>query len=199
MRSSEGWSLDAQRALADGAQFVKNAEEEMDRKILREDQLYFIDNQVEALDTYLADTEELHANAEVKGLRERLRDLKGKLEKKSMEFLATQEGGELPEDLPAAETAADMVEAGAEILKMADDALKAKVKGIADVSAWEEPLAAVNSFLADSEIFVAHHPKLAKVRADVRSRKTELQKRISDVVSAWRQSDLAGGEDDEGS
>jgi len=38
--------MDPQRALADGALFVKNAEEEMDRKILREDQLYFIDNQV---------------------------------------------------------------------------------------------------------------------------------------------------------
>lgn len=189
--------MDAQRALADGAQYVKNAEEEMDRKILREDQLYFIDNQVEALDTFLADTEDLNGNAQVEALRAQLRDLKGKLEKKSMEFLATQEGGDLPEDLPPAETAADMVEAGAEIIKFADDALKAKVKGVEDVAQWEEPLAAVNSFLADSEVFVAHHPKLAKVRADVRSRKVELQKRIGDVVSAWRQSDLAGGDEDD--
>ena len=190
--------LDAQRALADGAQYVKNAEEEMDRKILREDQLYFIDNQVEALDTFLADTEELNGNAQVEAMRQQLRDLKGKLEKKVLEWLATQEGGgDLPEDLPPAETAADMVEAGAEIIKAADDALKSKVKGVEDVAAWEEPLAAVNSFLADSEVFVPHHPKLAKVRADVRSRKVELQKRIADVVSAWRQSDLSGGAGDD--
>ena len=155
------------------------------------------DNQVEALDTFLADTEDLNTNAQVEALRAQLRDLKGKLEKKSMEFLATQEGGDLPEDLPPAETAADMVEAGAEIIKFADDALKAKVKGVEDVAQWEEPLAAVNSFLADSEVFVVHHPKLAKVRADVRSRKVELQKRIGDVVSAWRQSDLAGGAGDD--
>lgn len=191
--------MDAQRALADGAQYVKNAEEEMDRKILREDQLYFIDNQVEALDTFLADTEDLSSNAEVEALRAQLRDLKSKLEKKSMEFLATQEGGDLPEDLPPAETAADMVEAGAEIIKFADDALKTKVKSVEDVAQWEEPLAAVNSFLADSEIYVPHHPKLAKVRTDVRSRKVELQKRIADVVSAWRQSDLAGGADEDDS
>ena len=190
-------SLDAQRALADGTAYVKNAEEEMDRKILREDQLYFIDNQVEALDTFLADTEDLNTNPQVEALRAQLRDLKGKLEKKSIEFLATQEGGDLPEDLPPPETAADMVEAGAEIIKMADDALKSKVKGVEEVAMWEEPLAAVNSFLADSEVYVPHHPKLAKVRADVRSRKMELQKRIADLVQDWRQRDLAGGADED--
>lgn len=189
--------MEPQRALADGALFVKNAEEEMDRKILREDQLYFIDNQVEALDTFLADTEDLVSNADVKALREQLRTLKGQLEKKSIEFLAQQEGQDLPEDLPPAETAADMVEAGAEIVKMADDALKAKVKGIEDVTIWEEPLVAINGFLADSEVYVSHHPKLQKVRTDVRSRKVELQKRIADVVGAWRQSDLTGGDEDE--
>jgi len=196
--SSEGWSLDVQRALADGAAYVKNAEEEMDRKILREDQLYFIDNQVEALDTFLADTEDLNTNPQVESLRAQLRDLKGKLEKKVLEFLATQEGGgDLPEDLPPAETAADMVDAGGEIIKMADDALKSKVKGVEEVAMWEEPLAAVNSFLADSEIYVQHNPKLAKVRADVRSRKVELQKRIADLVQDWRQRDLAGGADED--
>lgn len=191
-------TLDAQRALTDGAAFVKNAEEEMDRKILREDQLYFIDNQVEALDTFLADTEDLNGNAEVEALRQKLRELKGKLEKKVLEWLATQEGGgDLPEDLPPAETAADMVEAGGEVIKMADDALKTKVKGVEQVAAWEEPLAAVNSFLADSEIYVQHNQKLVKVRADVRSRKMELQKRIADLVQDWRQRDLAGGAGDE--
>jgi len=190
--------LDVQRALADGAAYVKNAEEEMDRKILREDQLYFIDNQVEALDTFLADTEDLNTNPQVESLRAQLRDLKGKLEKKVLEFLATQEGGgDLPEDLPPAETAADMVDAGGEIIKMADDALKSKVKGVEEVAMWEEPLAAVNSFLADSEIYVQHNPKLAKVRADVRSRKVELQKRIADLVQDWRQRDLAGGADED--
>ncbi|HVM45604.1 MAG TPA: hypothetical protein VM582_06680 [Candidatus Thermoplasmatota archaeon] len=178
---------------------MKNAEEELDRKILREDQLYFIDNQVEALDTFLADTEDLNTNQQVEALRAQLRELKGKLEKKVLEWLATQEGGgaDLPEDLPPAETAADMVEAGAEIIKMADDALKSKVKGVEEVATWEEPLAAVNSFLADSEVYVQHNPKLVKVRADVRSRKLELQKRIQDVVQAWRQSDLSGGAADE--
>lgn len=189
--------MDAARALADGQMFVKNAEEEMDRKILREDQLYFIDNQVEALDTFLADTEDLVANAELKALRAQLRDLKAKLEKKSMEFLAQQEGGDLPEDSEPKEMAEAMVEYGKDFITMADDALKTKVKGIEQVAAWEDPLATLNSFLADSEVLVPLHPPLKKVREDVRARKVELQKRIQDLVGQWRQQDLAGGDEDD--
>jgi hypothetical protein len=190
--------VDAARALADGQMFVKNAEEEMDRKILREDQLYFIDNQVEAIDTFLADTEDLNGDAAMKSLRDQLRDLKGKLEKKSMEFLATQEGQELPEDSPPQEMAEAMVAYGKDFIEMADEAIKTKVSKIDQVAAWEDPLATLNSFLADSEALVALHPPLAKVRQEVRARKMELQKRIQDVVGAWRQSDLAGGaEEDE--
>ena len=191
--------MDAQRALADGALFVKNAEEEMDRKILREDQLYFIDNQVEALDTFLADTEHLVSHPDVKALRDTLRDLKGKLEKKSMEFLAQQEGSELPEDSPPEEMAEAMVAYGKDFIEMADEALKTKVKAVDQVAAWEDPLATLNSFLADSETLVAYHKPLAAVRTEVRARKEELQKRIADVVSDWRAKDLAGGgeEDDD--
>jgi hypothetical protein len=189
--------LDAQRALADGGLFVKNAEEEMDRKILREDQLYFIDNQVEALDTFLADTEHLVSHADVKALRDTLRDLKGKLEKKSMEFLAQQEGSELPEDSPPEEMAEAMVAYGKDFIEMADEALKTKVKAVDQVAAWEDPLATLNSFLADSETLVSHHKPLAAVRTEVRARKEELQKRIADVVSDWRQKDLAGGDGDD--
>ena len=187
--------MDPQRALSDGALFVKNAEEEMDRKILREDQLYFIDNQVEAIDTFLADTEDLVSHADLKTLRDQLREMKQKLEKKSIEFLATQEGGELPEDSEPKEMAEAMVQYGKEFLEMADEAIKTKVKAIDQVAAWEDPLATLNSFLADSETLVTLNPQLKKVREDVRARKVELQKRIADVVGAWRQSDLAGGEE----
>ena len=189
--------MDAPRALADGALFVKNAEEEMDRKILREDQLYFIDNQVEALDTFLADTEDISSHADVKALRDTLRGLKQKLEKKSIEFLAQQEGGDLPEDLPPAEMAEAMVAYGKDFIEMADEALKTKVKAVDQVAAWEDPLATLNSFLADSETLVVVHPPLKKVRDEVRARKVELQKRIADVVQAWRASDLAGGDEED--
>ena len=87
-----------------------------------------------------------------------------------------------------------MVQYGKEFLEMADEALKTKVKAIDQVAAWEDPLATLNSFLADSETLVTLNPQLKKVREDVRARKMELQKRIADVVGAWRQSDVSGGD-----
>ncbi len=190
--------MDLQRALADGEQFIKNAQDEMERKILREDQLYFIENQVEAIDTYLSDSEDVAPqSAELKDVRDRLRALKQQLEKKSMEFLAQQEGQDLPEDLPPEETASDLVDVGREFVEMADQALKTKVSKIAQVSAWEDPLTMLNSFLADSETFVPLNKDLGAIRASLKTRKAELQKRIADVVSAWRAADAAGDADDD--
>lgn len=190
--------MDAQRALADGEMFVKNAEEELTRKILREDQLYFVDNQVEAIDCFLADTEDLsEGDAKVKDLREKLRALKGQLEKKSMEFMAQQEGAEVPEDVPADEMAEFLIASGQELLEMVDEALKLNITKVDRVNEWEDPLLIVNGFIADSEPYQAANPKLKKIRVDAKSRKKELEKRIHDLVGQWRQSDLAGGEDDD--
>ncbi|MHB8605091.1 MAG: hypothetical protein ACYDCK_07505 [Thermoplasmatota archaeon] len=190
--------MELARALADGEAFVKNAQDEMERKILREDQLYFIENQVEALDTFLADTEDLQdGSPELAALRDKLRAAKAQLEKKSIEFLAQQEGGELPEDVPPEEAAKDFVGYGKEFLQMADDALKAKITKIDQVSQWEDPITILNSFLADSEMSVKFAPELTKIRSELKSRKKELEKRVQDLVGAWKQQDLAGGDEDE--
>ncbi len=167
----------------------------MQRKILREDQLYFIDNQVEAIDTLLADTEDLSAShPELAELRTQLRESKAGLEKKAMEWIANAEGSELPEDLSPEENAEAMVEAGKEFIMFADEALGQKVKKIDDLHMWEDPLTTLNSYLADSEPYMQAKPELAGIRADVRNRKEEIQKRIHEVVGAWRASDMSGGD-----
>lgn len=190
--------LDLARALADGETFIKNAEEAMERKVLREDQLYIWDNQVEVLDTYLADTEDVEKSSpELKTMRDKLRDYKKQLERKSMEFLAQQDKEPLPEDAPPEEEAAMIVESGKDLLKEADKVLKKNISKIEDVGEWEEPLVWVNSWLADSETFVVHSKDLGPLRSQMRDRKRELEKRIADVVGAWRASDLAGGEEED--
>ncbi|MHB8584738.1 MAG: hypothetical protein ACYDDF_02720 [Thermoplasmatota archaeon] len=192
-------TMDLAHALSEGETFVKNAEEAMERKVLREDQLYVWDNQVEVLDTFLADTEELAATSpELKDLRDKLRTMKRALEKKSMEFLAQQDKTEMPEDLPPEEEAVSFVEPGEDLLKAADKALKRNITKVEDVGEWEEPLVWLNSYLADSEIFVPLNPDLAKVRAQLKDRKRELEKRVADVVQSWRAADLAGGGEEDG-
>jgi len=190
--------VEVDRILADGAIYVTNAEEELDRKILREEQLYFIDNQVEAIDTFLADTEEVNDDGEVRALRDQLRTMKGKLERKAAEFLAKQDGEELPpegeDELPPAEMAEALVAYGNDFIGVAEKALTKKVSKIEDVEKWEAPLATLNSFLADSELVAAEHPDLPKVRQEVRARKLELRKRIDDMIQDWRTRDVTAKE-----
>lgn len=190
-------TLDAARAVAEAGSFIKNAEEELDRKILREDQLYFVDNQVEALDAFLADTEELvDGSPELADTRKKLRDLKTQLERKGMEFLASQSGDPLPEELPLEDQVEDFLAGGKDLIAFADEALGEKVAKVDGLPQWEEPLRALKSFLADSEP-LAEHPKLSKVREEVRGRCRKLQQGISTVVEDWRKSDVAGGDEDD--
>jgi hypothetical protein len=191
-------AMELSRALSEGETFVKNAEEALERKVLREDQLYVWDNQVEVLDTFLADTEDLAASSPpLSELRDKLRGMKRQLERKSMEFLAQQDKTELPEDLPPEEEALAFIEPGQDLVKSADKSLKRNITKIEDVGEWEEPLVWINSYLADSETFVPFSADLGKVRSQLKDRKRDLEKRVADVMQSWRASDLEGGDAEE--
>jgi hypothetical protein len=187
--------LEVERLLVDGETYVKNAEEALERVIINADQLYVWDNQVEVIDTFLADTEDLGGeDPKVGDIRKKLRELKTRIEKKSAEFLAKAEGQELPEDPPEDDAVAEFESFGADFLKMANDALKAKVKDVSELPDWEEPLAIINSYLADSEPY-ASKGKLPKIRSELKTKKAELAKKIREIVEKWRQQDMTGGED----
>lgn len=190
--------MEIQQALAQGETFVKNAEEAVSRPVINPDQLYVYDNQVEVIDTFLADTEDLQAQSpDVASLRSRLRGIKEQLERKIIEVEAKAEGAEgVPEDIPPDELAAAFEETAPELLAEADKALKRNVSTVEKLHEWEEPLAAINSFLADSEP-LAGKGNLAKVRQQMKERKAALQGRIQGLVQDWRQRDLAGGEDED--
>jgi hypothetical protein len=190
--------MELQQVIAQGETFVKNAEDTMSRPIINTDQLYVYDNQVEVIDTYLADTEDLQGQSpDLASMRARLRGIKEQLEKKIIEVEAKAEGIEgPPEDIPPAELAAAFEETAPDLLAEADKALKKNVTKVDKLHEWEEPLAAINSFLADSEP-VASIGNLAKVRGQLKERKHALRGKIQNLVQEWRQADLAGGDDDE--
>lgn len=187
--------MDPQRALQEGEVFVKNAEEVLARPIAGPDQLYVWDNQVEVIDTFLADTEDLAGESgDLQALRGRLRGIKEQLERKILEVEAKAEGLEPPgEDATPEELVATFEEAGPELLAEADGALKKSVASVEKLHVWEEPLAAINAFLADSEP-LQHRGKLGALRRELKARKAELRARIDSLLKEWRQADLAGGE-----
>jgi hypothetical protein len=192
--------MELQQVIANGETFVKNAEDALSRPIINTDQLYVYDNQVEVIDTFLADTEDLQGQSgDLASLRGRLRGIKEQLEKKIIEVESKAEGMEAPpEDIPPDELAAAFEESAPELLAEADKALKKNISSVEKLHEWEEPLSAINSFLADSEP-VKEKGGLAKVRAQMRERKAKLQERIANLLTEWRQADLAGGADDDDS
>lgn len=188
--------MELQQVIGNGETVVKNAEDALTRPIINTDQLYVYDNQVEVIDNFLADTEDLQAQSpDLASMRVRARGVKEQLEKKIIEVESKAEGIEGPlEDIPPEELAAAFEESAPELLAEADKAIKKKVGSADKLHEWEEPLSAINSFLSDSEP-VAALGGLAKVRTQMRERKATLRANIDKFVQDWRQADLSGGAD----
>ena len=190
--------MELPKVIAEGETFVRNAEDALTRPVISPDQLYTYDNQVEVIDTFLADTED-HAGTspELQAVRGKLRGVKEQLEKKIIEVEAKAEGIEgPPEDIPPEELAAAFEESAPELLAEVDKAAKKNISSVEKLHEWEEPMSAINSFLADSEPLAARG-NLAKVRQQMKERKATLQGRINGLLQEWRQKDLAGGDDDD--
>lgn len=190
--------MELQQVIANGETFVKNAEDTLSRPIINTDQVYVYDNQVEAIDIFLADTEDLQDQSpDLRSVRQRLRGIKEQLEKKIIEVESKAEGLEgPPEDIPPDELAAAFEESAPELLAEADKALKKNVTTVQKLHEWEEPLFAIKSFLADSEP-VKEKGQLAKVRGQLKERRGALEAKIRNLEKEWRQQDLAGGGDED--
>lgn len=188
--------MDVAKALREGPYHLRNAEDSKTRKIPSPDSMYFWENQVAAIDTYLADTEMLEPeSAELKETRVKLAGLKKDIERKIIEFEATTAGEPVPDDPPAEEMVAILKEAGAEVLEVAREASKRTPKDVKGLREWEEPLEMVNAFLADSEPFSAGDPELKKMRDAIRLERMKMVELSDRIFRAWREADLAGGAD----
>ncbi len=188
--------MDVQEALRQAESHLKNALELVGRPVGKEELLYMWDNQITALDNFLADTEAV-VDAKLKELRGQLRDVKKKLTDAVMAFEA-QSGQEAPPE-PASkdEQVLSYVEMAGDMVALAKEALEEKVKDVKDLVKWEEPLAVINGYLADSEPFQEVSKDLRRARSVVRVARRDLKNRINDVFQQWKKSDLASGRDDE--
>jgi hypothetical protein len=154
------------------------------------------DNQVTALDNFLADTEAV-VDATFKETRKQLREAKKKLTDAVVAFEAAQTGEAAPDELPEQEQILSYIEMAGDMVGLAKEALGESVKDVKDLVKWEEPLAVINGFLADSEPYQEVNKDLRRARSMVRVARKDLKNRIEDVFNQWRKADLAGGRDDE--
>ncbi len=187
--------MQLQDALAQAEAHLRNATELAGRPVGKEELLYMWDNQITALDNFLADSESVQDD-KLKGLRAQLRETKKKLTDSVVAFEAqasgeTAEGGEPSE----AEWVESYMEQAKEMIALVKESLGQKIKSVQDLVQWEEPLAVVNGFLADSEPFQEKSRDLRKARSIVRLARKDLKASIEDVFTKWKAADRASGAD----
>lgn len=192
--------MEVQEALRQADAHLKNAQELAGRPVGKEELLYMWDNQITALDNFLADTESV-PDPGFKAKRTELRDVKRKLTDAVVQFEA-QAAGETPgEDTPTeAEWVESYLEQAGEMIQLVKEALSEKIKDVKDLPQWEEPLAVVNGYLADSEPFQEKSHDLRKARSKVRLARKDLKASIDQVFTQWKQADrasAAAGDDEE--
>ena len=194
--------MQLQDALAQAEAHLKNANELAGRPVGKEELLYMWDNQITALDNYLADSESVQ-DEKLKGLRGQLRDTKKKLTDAVVAFEAQAAGETVANEEPSEkEWIEAYLEQASEMIGLVKEALGKKIKGVQELVEWEEPLAVVNGFLADSEPFQEKSRELRKARSIVRLARKDLKASIDAVFAKWKAADRASGaegddEDDE--
>lgn len=185
-------------AMRDAPNFVRNAQDVANRKPGNPDTLYMWDNQVTAIEQFLATTEDFNGqNPELSKARQELRALKKTIQTTVLEFELQQEGQQLPPEPTEEEVLEEMMAILEEVKDLCSQLGKVTPKTVQELQDLEEPRQQLNAFLADSEPLVGKNPNLDKVRVRAKRVRKDLEARIDEVIKAWRQADLAGGDDDD--
>lgn len=178
--------MDKEEAVRQAQAHLKNALELVERPVGKEELLYMWDNQITALDNFLAETEVVKDKL-LDRAREQLRDAKKRLTDAVVAFEAEQEGVEVEDEDPDPEEwVASFTEMAQDMVGLAREALDERVQDMHEVVKWEEPLAVINGYLADSEPYQELSKDLRRARSVVRAARRDLQGRIKDVVSTLK-------------
>lgn len=190
--------LQLQDALRDAPSFLRNAQETAQRAPANPDMLYLWDNQVTAIETFLASTEDLSpAHEQLAKTRKELFDLKRAIQNKVLEFELKQEGQELPPEPTDEELIAEMAEFAADVEAMCKELSKAAIKSVKDLEEFEEPRQQLNAFLVDTETLQGKNAKLDKARTTAKKTREQIETRVQEIIQEWRKSDAASGDDDD--
>jgi hypothetical protein len=189
--------MELQEANRQAEAHLKNAQELAGRPVGKEELLYMWDNQITALDNFLADTEAL-PDPGFKAKRGELRDVKRRLTDAVVAFEAQAAGEEVQKEEPSPDEWVEAyMEQAQDMVALVKEALGEKVKTVQDLVKWEEPLAVINGFLADSEPYQDQSRELRKARSVVRMARKDLKAAIDDVFTKWKAADRASASDDD--
>ncbi len=178
--------MDAQEAIQKAQAHLQNAMEQAKMPLVKEELMYQWDNQISAIDNFLADAEVVKDKL-LDRAKESLRKVKKDLTDAVVKFEAKLEGAEVEDEEPSDEEWVQAyTEMAGEMLELAKEALAEKVKKIEELPVWEEPLAVINGYLADSEPFQSMSHDLQKARSLVRVARRDIKNRVEALIKDWR-------------
>ncbi len=172
------------QAIHQGEVFIRNAEDALKLDINDEEQLYKWENQLAALDEFLADTEDMvESEEDLAEIRQQAREKKAALEKNLADFFDQPvEADDEEANIEA------LLGVGVEIIEEAEAALEAEVDNMEEVRELEHPLLAVKQWLADTEPY-DDHQVMAQARKDMKAVKFALSEKLEELTKAYADAD----------
>jgi len=165
-------------AVRDGPSYLRNAQDIAQRSPVNVDTLYMWDNQVSAIELFLASTEDLAGqNPDLAKTRTELFQLKKQIEGKVLEFELKQENQEIPPEPAEADVVEDMTAYGQELLGIVKQLRGVKATSFKELQELEEPLQQFANFVVDTEPLKGKSPKLDQFRNAVKKFRAELDER----------------------
>lgn len=185
-------------AVQSAPNYIRNASEIAARTPINSDTLYMWDNQVTAIELFLAETEDYNGqNPELARMRKELWGLKKQIEAKVLEFELKQENQEVPPEPSEEEILADMTEYSKDIQELVKELNKVTPKSLKDLQELEDPRQQLINFLVETEPLQGKNKSLDAVRQNAKKCKSELDGRCNAALKAIRQQEASEPDEDE--
>lgn len=185
-------------AVQSAPNYIRNASEIAARTPVNADTLYMWDNQVTAIELFLAETEDYNAqNPDLARMRKELWGLKKQIEAKVLEFELKQENQEVPPEPTEEEVLADLTEYSRDVLELVKELNKVTPKTLKDLQELEDPRQQLINFLVESEPLQGKSKSVDTVRLGAKKCKADLDAKCNAALKAIRQQEANEPDDDE--
>lgn len=188
--------MQLQEAIRDAPSYLRNAQEMAQRSPVSADALYMWDNQVTAIESFLANSEDLDGQSpDLTRFRKELFSLKKQIEVKVLEFELKQENQELPPEPNESELVEDMTAYGKELQGLVKELGRARVASFKDLQELEDPIQQMANFLVDTEPLKGKNADLDRYRAAAKKCREDVAARCAAVLKELQSKEVDDEQD----
>jgi hypothetical protein len=174
-----------QQAVFEGEKYIDNARDALDQDVEDEDDLYIWENQLAAIDEFLADTEDMDPEGQdLDEVRAEARECKEQLEARIADFFDQPVDAEDTEANIAA-----LLDVGRQLIEEAEEVLEARPdpEELDDhANEIETTVIGIKQWLADSEPYHDETDMMTQARRDMKMVVDALEEKLDETVSAWK-------------